>query len=100
MQVKLNLVVGAVAALLSGAAMSQDMVVKIGHVGPTSGQIAHHVIDRRELIIGLLVRKPRAELVPKPLRRRNCFRHARRTQRRDPQQLFRHIAKPLLCARL
>ena len=41
MQVKLNVVVGAVAALLSGAAMSQDMVVKIGHVGPTSGQIAH-----------------------------------------------------------
>ena len=41
MQVKLNLVVGAVAALLSGAAMSQDLVVKIGHVGPTSGAIAH-----------------------------------------------------------
>ncbi len=41
MQVKLNVVVGAVAALLSGAAMSQDLVVKIGHVGPTSGQIAH-----------------------------------------------------------
>ncbi|KQY81423.1 branched-chain amino acid ABC transporter substrate-binding protein [Pelomonas sp. Root1444] len=41
MQVKLNVVVGAVAALLSGAAVSQDMVVKIGHVGPTSGQIAH-----------------------------------------------------------
>jgi branched-chain amino acid transport system substrate-binding protein len=41
MQVKLNVVVGAVAALLSGAAMSQDMVVRIGHVGPTSGQIAH-----------------------------------------------------------
>ena len=39
MQVKLNLVVGAVAALLSGAAMSQDMVVKIGHVGPTSGHV-------------------------------------------------------------
>lgn len=41
MQVKLNLVVGAVAALLSGVAMSQDLVVKIGHVGPTSGAIAH-----------------------------------------------------------
>lgn len=41
MQVKLNLVVGAVAALLSGAAMSQGLVVKIGHVGPTSGAIAH-----------------------------------------------------------
>ncbi|WP_422013788.1 branched-chain amino acid ABC transporter substrate-binding protein [Roseateles sp.] len=41
MQVKLNLVVGAVAALLSGAAMSQELVVKIGHVAPTSGAIAH-----------------------------------------------------------
>jgi branched-chain amino acid transport system substrate-binding protein len=40
MQIRLNVVVGAVAALLSGAAMSQE-VVKIGHVGPTSGQIAH-----------------------------------------------------------
>jgi branched-chain amino acid transport system substrate-binding protein len=41
MQVKVNVVVGAVAALLSSAAMSQDLVVKIGHVGPTSGAIAH-----------------------------------------------------------
>lgn len=41
MQVKLNVVVAAAAALLSGAAMSQDLVVKIGHVGPTSGAIAH-----------------------------------------------------------
>ncbi|KQV48407.1 branched-chain amino acid ABC transporter substrate-binding protein [Pelomonas sp. Root1217] len=41
MQIKLNIVVGAVAALLSGAAMSQDLIVKIGHVAPTSGAIAH-----------------------------------------------------------
>ena len=41
MQVKLNVVVGAIALLLSGVAMSQDLVVKIGHVGPTSGAIAH-----------------------------------------------------------
>ncbi len=41
MQVKVNVLVGAVAALLSGVAMSQDLVVKIGHVGPTSGAIAH-----------------------------------------------------------
>jgi branched-chain amino acid transport system substrate-binding protein len=41
MQVKLNVVVAAAAALLSGAAMSQELVVKIGHVGPTSGAIAH-----------------------------------------------------------
>lgn len=41
MQVKVNVLVGAVAALLSGVAMSQELVVKIGHVGPTSGAIAH-----------------------------------------------------------
>ncbi|MBV8034018.1 branched-chain amino acid ABC transporter substrate-binding protein [Roseateles sp.] len=41
MQIKLNIVVGAVAALVSGAAMSQDLIVKIGHVAPTSGAIAH-----------------------------------------------------------
>lgn len=41
MQIKLNVIVGAVAVLLSGAAMSQELVVKIGHVGPTSGAIAH-----------------------------------------------------------
>ena len=41
MQVKLNLIVGAVAILLGGSAFAQDMVVKIGHVGPTSGAIAH-----------------------------------------------------------
>ncbi len=41
MQVKLNLVVAAIAALTSGAAFSQDLIVKIGHVGPTSGAIAH-----------------------------------------------------------
>ncbi len=41
MQVKLNVIVGAAAALfISGAAMAQA-VVKIGHVGPTSGAIAH-----------------------------------------------------------
>lgn len=41
MQVKLNVVVGAMAALLSSAAMSQETVVKIGHVAPLSGQEAH-----------------------------------------------------------
>ena len=41
MQVKLNVVVGAVALMLGGTAMAQDLVVKIGHVGPTSGGIAH-----------------------------------------------------------
>src|SRR5436190_4540901 len=31
----------AAAALFAGAAWAQDLVVKIGHVGPTSGAIAH-----------------------------------------------------------
>jgi len=41
MQVKLNVIVGATAILLGGSVFAQDMVVKIGHVGPTSGGIAH-----------------------------------------------------------
>lgn len=41
MQVKINAVVAAAALLTAGAASAQDMVVKIGHVGPTSGGIAH-----------------------------------------------------------
>ncbi len=41
MQVKLNLILGAVALTLGGSVFAQDMVVKIGHVGPTSGAIAH-----------------------------------------------------------
>jgi branched-chain amino acid transport system substrate-binding protein len=40
MQFKLNLIVGAAALTLAGTALAQD-VVKIGHVGPTSGGIAH-----------------------------------------------------------
>ena len=41
MQFRLNVFVAAAAVLLAGAASAQDMVVKIGHVGPTSGGIAH-----------------------------------------------------------
>jgi len=41
MQVKLNVIVGAALITLGAAAFAQDMVVKIGHVGPTSGGIAH-----------------------------------------------------------
>ena len=41
MQAKLNLIVGAAVLLMGGSVYAQDMVVKIGHVGPTSGQIAH-----------------------------------------------------------
>ena len=41
MLIKLNLVAAAAAMIVAGAASAQDMVVKIGHVGPTSGGIAH-----------------------------------------------------------
>ena len=41
MQVKLNLVAAAAAMLFAGTVSAQDMVVKIGHVGPVSGSIAH-----------------------------------------------------------
>ena len=41
MQVKLNLIAAAAVMILAGTASAQDMVVKIGHVGPTSGSIAH-----------------------------------------------------------
>ncbi|MFT3821512.1 MAG: branched-chain amino acid ABC transporter substrate-binding protein [Rubrivivax sp.] len=41
MQVKFNAIVGAAVILMAGTAYAQELVVKIGHVGPTSGQIAH-----------------------------------------------------------
>ena len=41
MQFKLNVIVGAAAALLAGSVYAQDLIVKIGHVAPTSGAIAH-----------------------------------------------------------
>jgi branched-chain amino acid transport system substrate-binding protein len=41
MQVKLNVIVGAAAILFGGSVYAQDLIVKIGHVGPTSGAIAH-----------------------------------------------------------
>jgi branched-chain amino acid transport system substrate-binding protein len=40
MHIKLNVIVGAVALCVGGSVLAQD-VVKIGHVGPTSGAIAH-----------------------------------------------------------
>ena len=48
MQTKLNLIAGAVVVTVSslaGTAMAQDMVVKIGHVGPVSGAQAHYGKD-------------------------------------------------------
>ncbi len=45
MQFKLNLIVGAAAAMLASTSMAQDMVVKIGHVGPVSGAQAHYGKD-------------------------------------------------------
>jgi branched-chain amino acid transport system substrate-binding protein len=41
MQVKLNVVAAAAFTLVAGSVYAQDLVVKIGHVGPTSGAIAH-----------------------------------------------------------
>ena len=41
MQFKLNLVAAAAAMVFAGTVSAQDMVVKIGHVAPTSGGIAH-----------------------------------------------------------
>ncbi len=41
MQVKFNLIAAAAALMLGGSVYAQDMVVKIGHVAPTSGGIAH-----------------------------------------------------------
>ncbi|MEO5696835.1 MAG: branched-chain amino acid ABC transporter substrate-binding protein [Burkholderiaceae bacterium] len=41
MQVRLKTIVAAAVVMLGGAAYAQDLVVKIGHVGPTSGGIAH-----------------------------------------------------------
>jgi branched-chain amino acid transport system substrate-binding protein len=45
MQVKLNVIAAASVALIAGAASAQDMVVKIGHVGPVSGAQAHYGKD-------------------------------------------------------
>ena len=41
MQVKLNLITAAAVVAFAGSAYAQDMLVKIGHVGPTSGSNAH-----------------------------------------------------------
>ncbi len=41
MQVRLNTIVAAAVVMFGGAAYAQDMVVKIGHVAPTSGGQAH-----------------------------------------------------------
>ena len=41
MQMKLKITVAAAIAAAAGVALAQDMVVKIGHVGPTSGAISH-----------------------------------------------------------
>ncbi len=41
MQIRLNTIVAAAVVMFGGAAYAQDAIVKIGHVGPTSGGIAH-----------------------------------------------------------
>lgn len=45
MQVRLNTIVAAAVVMLGASAYAQDMVVKIGHVGPTSGAQAHYGKD-------------------------------------------------------
>jgi branched-chain amino acid transport system substrate-binding protein len=47
MQVKLNIVVAAAAALCAGAVHAEDIVVKIGQVGPVSGSQAHYGKDEQ-----------------------------------------------------
>ena len=41
MQIRLNTIVAAAVVMFGGAAYAQDAIVKIGHVAPTSGGIAH-----------------------------------------------------------
>ena len=41
MRIKYTLLAGTALAILGASASAQDLVVKIGHVGPTSGAIAH-----------------------------------------------------------
>jgi branched-chain amino acid transport system substrate-binding protein len=45
MHIKFNLIAAAAVALVAGGASAQDMVVKIGHVGPVSGAQAHYGKD-------------------------------------------------------
>ncbi len=45
MLVRLNVIAAAAVAMVAGAASAQDMVVKIGHVGPVSGPQAHYGKD-------------------------------------------------------
>ena len=45
MQVKLNVIAGAVVAMFAVGASAQETVVKIGHVAPTSGPQAHYGKD-------------------------------------------------------
>jgi branched-chain amino acid transport system substrate-binding protein len=45
MHIKLNLIAAAAVSLVAGGASAQDMVVKIGHVGPVSGAQAHYGKD-------------------------------------------------------
>jgi branched-chain amino acid transport system substrate-binding protein len=41
MQVKFSMLAGAVALVMAGSVSAQELVVRIGHVAPTSGAIAH-----------------------------------------------------------
>ena len=45
MLIRLNVIAAAAVAMVAGSASAQDMVVKIGHVGPVSGAQAHYGKD-------------------------------------------------------
>ena len=47
MQVNLNVIAAAALALSAGAVSAQDLVVKIGQVGPVSGAQAHYGKDEQ-----------------------------------------------------
>ena len=47
MQVKLNVIVAAAVALCAGAVHAEDLVVRIGQVGPVSGSQAHYGKDEQ-----------------------------------------------------
>ncbi|MEO8525520.1 MAG: branched-chain amino acid ABC transporter substrate-binding protein, partial [Caldimonas sp.] len=41
MQLRFNVIAAAALVMFTGAVSAQDLIVKIGHVAPTSGGIAH-----------------------------------------------------------
>ena len=65
----------------------------------TGAEIAHDIVDRRELIVRFFIRKASAEFVPQTFRRCDRFGRACRAHCRDAQQFLGHIAQALFRAR-